>query len=81
MHTLLQLLHHFRWLLERQVLLFGLRFEFLLLSSEGFKTNAISLANPSIVEAERPVLLVFGDQFAIAAIRYQFLQGLAIGVE
>ena len=81
MHTLLQLLHVFYVMSEWKVLLFGVRFEFLLLSSEGFKADAISLTDHGIVEAEWPVLLVLGDEFAIAIIRYQFLYGLAVGIK
>ena len=81
MHTLLQLLHVFYVMSEWKVLLFGVRFEFLLLSSEGFKADAISLTDHGIVEAERSVLLVLGDEFAIVIIRNQFLYGLTIGVE
>ena len=81
MHTLLQLLHVFYVMSEWKVLLFGVRFEFLLLSSEGFKADAISLTDHGIVEAEWPVLLVLGDEFAIVIIRNQFLYGLPIGVE
>ena len=81
MHTLLQLLHVFYVMSEWKVLLFGVRFEFLLLSSEGFKADAISLTDHGIVEAERSVLLVLGDEFAAATICYQFLYGLAVGVK
>ena len=81
MHILLQLLHVFYVMSEWKVLLFGPRFEFLLLSSEGFKADAISLTDHGIVEAERSVLLVLGDEFAIVIIRNQFLYGLTIGVE
>ena len=81
MHTLLQLLHVFYVMSEWKVLLFGVRFEFLLLSSEGFKADAISLTDHGIVEAERSVLLVLGDEFAIVIIRNQFLYGLTIGVK
>ena len=81
MHTLLQLLHVFYAMSEWKVLLFGVRFEFLLLSSEGFKADAISLTDHGIVEAERSVLLVLGDEFAAATICYQFLYGLAVGIK
>ena len=64
-----------------KVLLLCFWLVFLLLSYEGFKANTVVLADHSIVEAEWPVLLVLGDEFAIATIRYQFLYGLAVGVE
>ena len=43
--------------------------------------RAISLTDHGIVEAERSVLLVLSDEFAIVIIRNQFLYGLTIGVE
>ena len=64
-----------------KVLLLDFRFVFLLLSYEGFKADTVVLADHSIVEAEWPVLLVLGDEFAIATISYQFLYGLAVGIE
>ena len=46
---------------EWKVLLLGFWLVFLLLSYEGLKADAVFLADQSIIEAERSVLLILGD--------------------
>jgi len=51
----------FMVLSEWKVLLLGFWLVFLLLSYEGLKADAVFLADQSIIEAERSVLLILGD--------------------